>query len=213
MAEAKNNQEATFLTDKQILGDDQGKGQLQVMKDYGPKVGMSDLAIVLGGLMGRGAETSDNQLAGLVWSASSDGFGYVRTVSSSCDWGSYGPSKHGDGARLAFPSSVASSIGLSEAKPSRKISGVDVVEYGEYPQTIAPEEVSEKLEKALTTRKLQATGKKYTFDGAAYNTYDTPFNAKEHAEYQHKGKKYIRVDAKPYDEDSVLSNGRKPQTG
>ena len=42
--------EATFLTEQQIWGDDQGNGQLQVMKDYGTKTGMSDLAIVLGGL-------------------------------------------------------------------------------------------------------------------------------------------------------------------
>lgn len=151
--------ETTFLTDQQIWGDDQGKGQLQVMKDYGIKTGMSDLAIVQGGYMST-PKTSDGQRTGFVWSASSNGIGDVRTVSRNGDRYCGNPSGRYCGARPALPSSVTSSIRLSEAKPSRKISGVDVVEYGEYPQTIAPEEVSEKLEKALTTRKLQATGKK-----------------------------------------------------
>ena len=39
----------TFLTEQQIWGDGQGNGQLQVIKSYGTKTGMSDLAIVLGG--------------------------------------------------------------------------------------------------------------------------------------------------------------------
>lgn len=71
--------ETTFLTDQQIWGDDQGKGQLQVMKAYGTKVGMSDLAIVLGGYMGRD-QTSDGQRTSAVWSASSNGYGNVRAV-------------------------------------------------------------------------------------------------------------------------------------
>ena len=206
------NMETTFLTDQQIWGDDQGKGQLQVMKAYGTKTGMSDLAIVLGGFMGRDT-TSDDQKTGFVWSASSSGNGDVRAVYDYGDRDSDNPDRRLCGARPALPSSVTSSIRLSEAKPSRKISGVDIVEYGEYPQTIAPEEVSEKLEKALTTRKLQATGKKYTFDGEEEDAYDTPFSAKEYVEYQHNGKRYIRVEAKPYDEDSVLSNGHTPEAG
>lgn len=59
--------EATFLTDQQIWGDDRGNGQLQVMKSYGTKTGLSDLAIALGGYMGSG-KTSDNQRSGYVWS-------------------------------------------------------------------------------------------------------------------------------------------------
>src|SRR5262249_13036567 len=102
------------------------------------------------------------------------------------------------GARPALPSSVASSIRLSEAKPLKKISGVDVVEYGEYPQTIADETVTRELEQAFSKTQLQKTGKTYTFDGEKRDAYDNPFSAKEHIEYQHKGKKYIRVEAKPY---------------
>ena len=207
------NMETTFLTDQQIWGDDQGKGQLQVMKAYGTKTGMSDLAIVLGGFMGRDT-TSDDQKTGFVWSASSSGNGDVRAVYDYGDRDSDNPDRRLCGARPALPSSVTSSIRLSEAKPSRKISGVDVVEYGEYPQTIAEENLTRELEQAFSKGQLQKTGKTYNFDSEKRDAYDKPFSAKEHAEYQHKGKRYVRVEAKPYGDDySVLSNGKKPQTG
>ena len=179
---------------------------------------MSDLAIVLGGgggqeLLLMPAETSDGQKTGFVWSASPGGDGFVRHVNYYGGWFYDYPYKRHYGARPALPKEVADALGLNKATPSREISKVDVVEYGEYPQTIAPEEVSEKLEKAFTTQKLQATGKKYTFDGEEYNAYKMPFSAKEYIEYQHNGKKYIRVEAKPCDNIFVLSNGHKPTPG
>jgi hypothetical protein len=137
--------EATLLTNREVWGDDQGRGQLQVMKVYGTKTGMSDLAVLLGGTVSSSnTTTSDGQRSAYVWSASSSVDGYVRAVYENGDRSSYNPHKRFCGARPALPSSVASSIGLSEAKPSRKISGVanteiEIVEYGEYPQTIADE--------------------------------------------------------------------------
>jgi len=211
--------DATFLTEKQIWGDDQGNGQLQVMKGYGTKTGMSDLAIVLGGLMGSSAKTSDNQRSGFVWSASSDGGGSVRTVSFNGGRYDYEPLRRYDGARPALPSSVTSKIQTSEARLTREIGDVEVKEYGEYPQTIVDDTkpqgkaLKDELERLYQTNKLQATGKKYTFDGENYDAYKKPFKAKEYSEYQHNGKRYIRVEAQPRDKDSVLSNGRTPQAG
>jgi hypothetical protein len=203
--------EVTFLTEQQIWGDYRGNGQLQVMRDYGTKTGMSDLVIVLGGLMGSN-QTSDGQRSTYVWTASSDN-GYVRTVMCYGNRDHFYPLIRRLGARPALPSSVASSIGLSEAKPSRKISGVQVVEYGEYPQTIAPEDTNRALEQAFSRGQLQTTGKKYTFDGEKYDACYKPFKPEEYAEYQHNGKRYIRVEAQPIDSDSVLSNGHTPAAG
>jgi len=203
----------TLLKEEQIWGDK----ALQAIKSYGTKVGMSDLAVLLGGAVSSSnTTTSDGQRSAYVWSASSDANGDVRAVYNSGDRDCSNPDKRNLGARPALPSSVASSIRLSEAKPSQKISGVDVVEYGEYPQTIAEENITRELEQAFSRNQLQKTGKTYNFDSEKRDAYDKPFNAKEHAEYQHKGKKYIRVEAKPYDYDndhSVLSNGKTPQTG
>jgi hypothetical protein len=90
---------------------------------------------------------------------------------------------------------------------------VQIVEFGEYPQTIAPENVGRELEQSYERGQLQTTGKKYTFDGEKYDAYSNPFKPEEYAEYQHKGKRYIRVEAKPYGGDySVLSNGKTLQT-
>jgi hypothetical protein len=201
----------TLLKEEQIWGDK----ALQVMKSYGTKVGMSDLGVLLGGAVSKSdATTSDGQRTAYVWSASSDGSGDVRAVTSNGDRNYDYPYQRLCGARPALPSSVTSSIRLSEAKPSRKISGVDVVEYGEYPQTIAEENITRELEQAFSKNQLQKTGKTYNFDSEKRDAYDKPFNAKEHAEYLHKGKRYVRVEAKPYGEGySTLSNGKTPQTG
>ena len=203
------NMDITFLKEEQIWGDK----ALQAIKSYGTKTGLSDLAIVLGGAIGGSSKTSDNQLSGAVWSASSAGGGDVRHVRDDGGRSIWYPGWRHVGARPALPSSVASSIKPSEARLTKKIGGVQVVEYGEYPQTIAAEGVNRELEQAFSRGQLQTTGKKYTFDGEKYDAYDKPFKAKEYAEYQHSGKRYIRVEAKPFDNDSVLSTGRKPQTG
>jgi hypothetical protein len=224
----------TFLTEQQIWGDDQGNGQLQVMKSYGTKTGLSDLAIVLGGLMGSSSKTSDNQRTGDVWSASSDGYGYVRTVAYGGVRFYWYPGKRLMGARPALPSSVTSKIQLTsdmsaealakgEARLTRKITGlggkeIQVVEYGEYPQTIAKPDAAKELN-GLSTHELEKikTGKKYTFDGEKYDgekydADDKPFKAKEVDEYQYKGENYIRVEAHPQVE-SFLSNGHRVEYG
>jgi hypothetical protein len=200
----------TFLTEDQIWGDN----ALQVIKNYGTKTGMSDLAIVLGCYMGGSDyKTSDDQLSGYIWSASPAGSVYVRTVHHSGNRTFDSPSLRLCGARPALPSPVTSSIQPSEVRQKRKISGVQVVEYGEYPQTIAPENVGRTLEQSYKRGKLQTTGKKYTFDGEKHDVHHKPFNAKEHAEYQHNGKRYIRVEAQPGDDNSKLSNGHLPEAG
>jgi hypothetical protein len=207
------NHNVTLLTHEQICDDK----ALQVIKSYGKKVGMSDLAVLIGGAVSSSnATTSDGQRSARVWSASSYDDGGVCAVNEDGDRNFSSPLRRDGGARPALPSSVASSIGLSEAKPSRKISGVDVVEYGEYPQTIADENITRELEQAFSRNQLQKTGKTYNFDSEKRDAYDKPFKAKENAEYQHKGKKYIRVEANPYEYDndhSVLSNGKNPKTG
>ena len=202
--------DVTFLTEDQIWGDN----ALQVMKDYGTKAVMSDLAIVLGGPVSNNYTTSHDQRSGYLWSASSNANENVRTVSNYGDRFSLGPDGRLGGARPALLSSVASSIRPNEVRPTREIFGAQIVEFGEYPQTIAPENIGNELEQAFSRGQLQTTDKKYTFDGEANNAYSNPFKPEEYAEYQHEDKRYIRVEATPYGGDhSVLSNGKKPQAG
>lgn len=66
----------TLLTEDQIWGNQ----ALDVMKKYGTRTALTDLAIVLGGLMGRSTTTSEGERSGYIWSASAFDNGYVRTV-------------------------------------------------------------------------------------------------------------------------------------
>ncbi len=64
-----------------------------------------------------------------------------------------------------------------------------------------------------TTTPLKTTGKKYTFDARKYDAYNDGFAPEQAVEYINDGKKYIRIVARPYDSDSVLSNGRQVKHG
>lgn len=198
---------ATLLTKPQIWGDAEGNDQLEVMKDFGTAAGMSDLAILQGGLVLNTSRTPDCQRTGYYWSASSDGDGYVRHVHGGGDRYIFYPYKRLVGARPALPSSVTSAIEASGASLPRKTicdGKVEVVEYGEYPQKIADDEAAKALN-ALTAEELKAaeTGKTYTLD------VEKP----PCAEVEYEGKRYIRVKAQPYGKDSILSTNRLPAKG
>ena len=77
----------TLLTEDQIWGDQ----ALDVMKKYGLKTALTDLAIVLGGLMSRTNTTSEGERSGYIWSASASDDGDVRTVNSGGDESYYNP--------------------------------------------------------------------------------------------------------------------------
>ena len=66
----------TFLREEDIWGND----ALEVIQAYGTAVGISDVAIALGTMMGSGTKNSAGVASGLAWSASSNLDGYVRTV-------------------------------------------------------------------------------------------------------------------------------------
>ena len=61
--------QTTFLTEDQIWGG----SALDVIKKYGTKTALTDLAIALGGYMGSSSTTSEGDKAGYVWSASANG--------------------------------------------------------------------------------------------------------------------------------------------
>ena len=68
--------EVTFLREEDIWGD----RALEVIQAYGTAVGISDVAIALGTMMGSGTKNSAGVASGLAWSASSSGYENVRTV-------------------------------------------------------------------------------------------------------------------------------------
>ena len=201
----------TFLREEDIWGNN----ALEVMQAYGTKVGVSDVAIALGTCMGSGTKNSAGVASGYAWSASSNKNGHVRTVYSYGDECSNDPDSRNAAGCPALPFSATSLIRPNNVRAMRLANGktVQICEYGAYPQTVAPKSVSQELEAQYQKNALKTTGKTYTFDSAELDAYSTGFTPRNCAEYSFAGKKYVRIEGKPYDSDSILSDGTSVQKG
>jgi len=203
--------EVTFLTQDQIFGND----RLGVIRAYGTKTGLSDLAVALGGALSSSEITAEGDRSGVVWSASSTALNYVFSVGC-CGLEGYSiPSQRFVTARPALPSSVTSKINPSNAKTIRLPNGEEVksCEYGEYPQKAVGEITAKRLELYFKAGFLHKSGKSYTFDNEKKLDSKLPFSSKTYEEYVSAGKKYIRVEGLPYNNYSKFANGRSLKEG
>ena len=203
--------EVTFLREEDIWGD----RALEVIQAYGTAVGISDVAIALGTCMGSGTKNSAGVASGYAWSASSNKNGNVRTVTFDGDKYNIDPIERRAAVCPALPFSATSLIRPNNVRAMRLANGktVQICEYGAYPQTVAPKSVSQELEAQYQKNALKTTGKNYTFDSAELDAYSTGFTPRNCAEYSFAGKKYVRIEGKPYDSDSILSDGTSVQKG
>ena len=203
--------EVTFLREEDIWGD----RALEVIQAYGTAVGISDVAIALGTCMGSGTKNSAGVASGYAWSASSTEYEGVRTVRLSGVVYYYDPSERLAAGCPALPFSATSLIRPNNVRAMRLANGktVQICEYGAYPQTVALKSVSQELEAQYQKNALKTTGKTYTFDSAELDAYSTGFTPRNCAEYSFAGKKYVRIEGKPYDSDSILSDGTSVQKG
>ena len=203
--------EVTFLREEDIWGD----RALEVIQAYGTAVGISDVAIALGTMMGGGTKNSAGEASGLAWSASSGEYVSVRTVSSHGGKNYFSPDRRRAAGCPALSFSATSLIRPNNVRVMRLANGktVQICEYGAYPQTVAPKSVSQELEAQYQKKVLKTTGKNYTFDSAELDAYSTGFTPRNCAEYSFTGKKYVRIEGKPYDNDSILSDGTSVQKG
>ena len=201
----------TFLREEDIWGNN----ALEVMQAYGTKVGVSDVAIALGTCMGSGTKNSAGVASGLAWSASSYRIDNVRTVNVYGGKSDYDPGRRRAAVCPALPFSATSLIRPNNVRAMRLANGktVQICEYGAYPQTVAPKSVSQELEARYQKNALKTTGKNYTFDSAELDAYSTGFTPRNCAEYSFAGKKYVRIEGKPYDSDSIMSDGTSVQKG
>ena len=200
--------EVTFLREKDIWDDN----ALEVIQAYGTAVGISDVAIALGTGCG-GTKDIAGVTSGCVWLASSS-FKHVCTVYKGSKY-SHIPNKREIAGRPAMLASVTSKIRPDNVRTLTLPNGktVQICEYGAYPQTVAPKDVSQELEVQYQKNALKTTGKTYTFDSAELDAYSTGFTPRNCAEYSFAGKKYVRIEGKPYDSDSILSDGTSVQKG
>ena len=203
--------EVTFLREEDIWGDN----ALEVIKAYGTAVGISDVAIALGTMMGSGTKNSAGVASGVVWSASSVDYEDVRTVGYSGVKVTMDPDMRKAAGCPALPFSATSLIRPDNAKTMRLANNktVQICEYGAYPQTVAPKSVSQELEAQYQKNALKTTGKNYTFDSVELDAYSTGFTPRNCEEYMFNGKRYVRIKGKPYDRNSVMSDGTSVQKG
>lgn len=197
----------TFLKENQIWGD----SALEIMERYGTEVAPTDLAVILGGYMtGDDDRTSENDLTCASWSASSDGNGHVRCVDYEGDKNWRDAPSRDISERPALSPSEACKIRPSSAGT---IAGIRIAEYGQYPQTVADERTSARLERLHDSRSLRPTGKNYTFDSVVLTHYDRSFKATPYPEYEMDGKRYICVPGRPASRNSKLSTGEQVAIG
>ena len=165
--------------------------------------------------MGSGTKNSAGVASGYAWSASSYKNVNVRTVDLDGAKNCFNPNRRIAAGCPALPFSATSKICPNNMKTMRLANGktVQICEYGAYPQTVAPKSISQELEAQYQKNALKTTGKNYTFDSVELDAYSTGFTPRNCAEYMFNGKRYVRIKGKPYDRNSVMSDGTSVQKG
>lgn len=202
----------TLLREEQIWGPD----ALDVIKIYGTKVAQSDLAIVLGGWLGSDGVTMEGDRSGYMWTASGLlDLGLVRTITHAGDKCYYYPNRRRDGVRPVLLKDETAKITPDSVREMVLTDGqiVKLAMYGEYPQKSVKIKLSELLEKMYHNKELKKTKRYFTFDTAGLTDYETGLKPKQYFVYIHDGKSYIRLEGRPADSDSILSNGKDVQIG
>ena len=203
--------EITLLKEEDVWGD----SALEVIQAYGTRTGISDAAIVLGTFVGYGSRNSAGVTSGCVWTASFLEGGSLCVVGAFGKEFNFFPRTREAAVRPALSVSATSKISPSNVREMRLGNGktVQICEHGAYPQTVAPESISQELEVQYQKNALKPTGKNYTFDSAELEAFDTGFTPRNHKEYMFNGKKYVRIEGKPCSSDTVLSDDRRIQEG
>ena len=150
---------------------------------------------------------------GSYWTKSDDDDGDAYNVENTDSVSGYLVFRRDDGARPAIPYSSISSVVLNRTM----VDGILEVEYGEYPQRVAPKELQNILEFAYNYNQssIRKTGKTYTTDSRKNDEVDEKFKVQIIDEYLFSdGKRYVRVKSNQYFyKEFTLSNGEKYKEG
>ncbi len=202
----------TLLTEEEIWGET----ALDVLKIYGTKTALSDLAIVLGGWLGSAGTTIEGERSGYIWTSSClPDLGLVRTMTHAGDLCYYYPNRRRDGVRPVLLPSLTQKIKNPVIKKLLLPNDleINVAFFGTYPQKSVKVKLADLLEKMYHNRELKKTKRYFTFDTAGLTDYEKGLKEKKYFVYEHDKKSYIRVEGRPADSDSILSNGKDVQIG
>ena len=196
----------TFITKEQV----EGNKQLNIFKTEGTTGALTDFSILLGAFPSTYASKKEGKSIGSYLTKSEPSpNNFVFEVSPAGDTCLTTFTKRNHGIR---PVIKYSSISSSCSNKKKNVSGVLEVQYGEYPQTVETQDISEILESKFNMLDLSKTGAKYTIDGVeSYNEQDS-FQPKIIEEYEYHGQKYIRFLSTINGEGKHFSDGRKIST-
>ena len=193
-----NDLELTLLTKGQVWGTVK-ENQLEVLKKYGTKSAISDLAILTGVHYNNTSANripADNILKGRVGFTYTQSSGFEGGVAIVSDDGNKFDT-YTNGRDVGVRPVLLSSSVFSQIFPNRVsgYNGTEEVEYGEYPQWVPEENVQNQLEFGYKKGLLKETGRHYTFDSVQYDNYYQGFQAVTYDEYEYNFRKYVRVKA------------------
>ena len=198
-----NNLDITLLTESQLFS----SKSLEVFNIYGRRAAPTDFAILLGAYVSDEFHTSEGKdLEHRICWYWTKNVNYYDSAVVVDDYGHNGYAKvikRTGGARLVLPYSSIESYCTNKKTNLR----VEIVEFGEYPQTIVRNKLSDEIERRYNNDSLVSTGKTYTTDSIYWQDYDKEFNPRTFTEYEYKGNKYIRFVADDNCKGNTASNG------
>lgn len=212
------NEQLTLLTEGQVWGN-KLENQLEVLKKYGTRSAISDLVILTGGYcedtcthMAPDDDTLKGRVGCAYTQSSYGSFDVCVVYENGASTFDYRDQRSG----AVRPALISSSVFL-QISPNRVkgYNGTEEVEYGEYPQYAPDESTQKRLESEYKNRRLQTTGRNYTFDSTPVHKKSQGFRAVTYDEYEYSGKKYIRVKANSNygGKKFKLSNGKQYRNG
>ncbi len=205
----------TLLTKEQISG----KKALPVLQKYGTLTGLTDLAILLGAGTGEDEKTIEGDPTGYVWTSSIEQTGLIYVCDAKGKVIQTPQNTRWIAVRPVLPASQTSKI-----KPARrqiknvgKNKTVTTVEYGMYPQMLAPLDIAEELEDNFKRSFFQRFGfqklakKSFSFDNRDI-TLDG-YKLQSFPVYEKDGKSYIRIKVTNRGSGTLLSSGKTKSKG
>ena len=158
-----------------------GENKSKIFEKYGTRCSLTDFAILTGGYVYQfnhtkeGTELKDRACCwwlktfylGDVFCVEGNGLRTVQEVYKNC--------------YTIRPCIKFSSISRDVKNIRRDVCGVEIGEYGVYPNSVVDDKISSKLEKIYSNNGLQKTGKQYKTDEYTFD------------EYKYHGDRYVRI--------------------
>ncbi len=175
-----------------------GQIKIDVLKEYGTKAVITDLAIITGCNMSNQHLENDSSFKGITgdyytcnapYCISSEGNKYIDEYT-----------KRNKAVRPIIKAD-------EELLNNLKITN-NIAEYGEFPQFAPSKNIQNQLESTLHEKILEKTGRKFTFDAENSSNDIQEILPESFEEYEYQNKKYIRMNHKnQYNRQFKLSNG------